>query len=141
MTNATFTSTATPNNSLVDRSTTTPANAISSTEETTAIEQMLPIRMVSKVVRGFGRGSSDLGIPTANLDRQALRMAGVESKDSSISIKKDASLCFEDLPCGIYWGFCRIGNADEPTEGTLGVVYTAAISIGYNPTYGNGTYQ
>jgi riboflavin kinase len=126
-------------------SATVTSTATSSKEETTAdIEQMLPIRMVSKVIRGFGRGSTDLGIPTANLDRQALRMAGVEksssnNNSSSIPEKKDASLCFEDLPCGIYWGFCRIGDADEPTEGTGGVVYISALSIGYNPTYGNGT--
>ena len=68
----------------------------------------LPIRMISTVVRGFGRGSADLGIPTANLDLAQVTV---------------------DLPCGIYWGFARIG--DEPT-------YTAALSIGYNPTYGNG---
>jgi riboflavin kinase len=36
----------------------------------------LPIRMVSTVVRGFGRGSSDLGIPTANLDREGGKFGG-----------------------------------------------------------------
>jgi riboflavin kinase len=152
MTSATITTTATSNNdtSVIDKSTTT----ASSKEELTAIqiEEMLPIRMVSKVVRGFGRGSSDLGIPTANLDRQGLRMAGVEKSSSNSntsnsntsntsnsisSEKKDASLDFEDLPCGIYWGFCRIGDDDDPAAGTGGVVYMAALSIGYNPTYGN----
>jgi riboflavin kinase len=136
MTSATTTSTATSNDSVVDTSTSTKKEEIT----TQQIEEMLPIRMVSKVVRGFGRGSSDLGIPTANLDRQVLRMAGVEknSNDNSVPTeKKDASLDFEDLPCGIYWGFCRIGDTDEPAAGTGGVVYTAALSIGYNPTYGN----
>lgn len=71
----------------------------------------LPIRMKSKVVRGFGRGSKDLGIPTANLSRD-----DYQGPD------------FDILPCGIYWGFARIGQ-DE--------TYKAAISIGYNPTYGN----
>jgi riboflavin kinase len=127
MPNATSTSTALPSNDTDPK------------EETAAIEKMLPIRMVSKVVRGFGRGSSDLGIPTANLDRQVLRMANGFHNNNGV--EKDASLCFEDLPCGIYWGFCRIGNADEPSAGTGGVVYTAALSIGYNPTYGNGTYR
>lgn len=103
----------------------------------TEIEQMLPIRMVSKVARGFGRGSSDLGIPTANIDRELLRMAGVEKNSSSSNNKKDVSLDFDSLPCGIYWGFCKIGTADDPAAGTAGVVYTAALSIGYNPTYGN----
>lgn len=76
------------------------------------VARHLPIRMKSKVVRGFGRGSSDLGIPTANLSRDDC----------------EGPTDFEALPCGIYWGFARIGE-DE--------TYKAAISIGYNPTYSN----
>jgi len=123
-------------------------------------KQQLPIRIVSKVVRGYGRGSKDLGIPTANVSRD-----------------KDILTCstgtdFDELPTGIYWGFARIGepsvsttattataptsslrrtassstgetssgggNGQENGEGDgMGKVYTAAISIGYNPTYGN----
>ena len=33
------------------------------------MSQNLPIRLISKVVRGYGRGSKDLGIPTANVSR------------------------------------------------------------------------
>jgi riboflavin kinase len=93
----------------------------------------LPIRMVSRVVRGFGRGSKDLGIPTAN-----------------VCLEKDTMQCsivdYAALPTGIYWGFARI---DEPpsassvkdeevsSDSVLGKVHTAAISIGYNPTYNN----
>jgi hypothetical protein len=47
----------------------------------------LPIRMTSTVVRGFGRGSSDLGIPTANLDRAS---------------GKYGDRSFEELPTGTY---------------------------------------
>jgi FAD synthase len=74
----------------------------------------MPIRMISTVVRGFGRGSSDLGIPTANLAREGGTFG---------------SASFDDLPTGIYWGFCRIGDDN--------CVYKTACSIGYNPTYGN----
>eukprot|EP00978_Attheya_sp_CCMP212_P033674 scaffold137101_cov54-Attheya_sp.AAC.2 len=109
-----------------------------STENTTQT-MSLPIRLISTVVRGFGRGSSDLGIPTANLSREACNTDN-----------------FDDLPCGIYWGFCRIGEpqSESPTATTaatsndddenkssdttyLGKVYKTAVSIGYNPTYGN----
>lgn len=79
----------------------------------------LPIRMISKVVRGFGRGSTDLGIPTANLCR-----------DSG-----DFSTSFDAMPCGIYWGFARVGDKNEEDR----KVYKAAISIGYNPYFGNET--
>lgn len=76
------------------------------------IEAMLPIRMISTVVRGYGRGSKELGIPTANLDRTSLT----------------SSVPFDTLAAGIYWGFARIDDSD---------IYKTAISIGYNPTYGN----
>mmetsp|Transcript_13924 Transcript_13924/g.30229 ORF Transcript_13924/g.30229 Transcript_13924/m.30229 type:complete len:201 (+) Transcript_13924:164-766(+) len=103
------------------------------------MNQQLPIRIISKVVRGYGRGSKDLGIPTANVSRE-----------------KEVLSCscgdFDHLPTGIYWGFARIGekpkNRDVASEGVcdgmekddnlvLGKVHLAAISIGYNPTYNN----
>lgn len=89
--------------------------------------QQLPIRITSKVVRGYGRGSKDLGIPTANVSREK----GVLSCSCGD---------FDDLPTGIYWGFARIGErgAEEDGENSvLGKVHLSAISIGYNPTYNN----
>jgi len=92
------------------------------------IQEMLPLRMMSTVVRGFGRGSTDLGIPTANLDRTAIKLLNNSSNK--------ALLTFDDLPCGIYWGFCRIGEKSaQGGDGTT--VYKTAVSIGYNPTYNN----
>jgi riboflavin kinase len=91
-------------------------------------KQLLPIRIIATVVRGFGRGSKDLGIPTANLDRSTMQ----------------SSTPFDDLPTGIYWGYAKVGNNkiindddennddDDDSE-----IYKSAISIGYNPTYGN----
>ncbi|GMH94797.1 hypothetical protein TrVE_jg9938 [Triparma verrucosa] len=73
-----------------------------------------PLRMRSQVVRGFGRGSRELGIPTANLCREDI---GEEF--------------FDGLETGIYYGWAGI-------EGTT-KVYKAAVSIGYNPTYENKT--
>ena len=87
----------------------------------------LPIRMIGRVSKGFGRGSKDLGIPTANLDRAALL----------------SSTAFDELPTGIYWGYGRIQKTEAESPCCDGasqhaaVVYKAAISIGYNPTYGN----
>jgi len=85
------------------------------------VARHLPIRCVSKVVRGYGRGSSDLGIPTANLSRE----------DGLFSVGS-----FDDLPTGIYWGFAKVGEKKSEDEKSS-TVLTAAISIGYNPTYGN----
>ena len=92
----------------------------------------LPLRMTSRVVRGFGRGSSDLGIPTANLDRNVLTLGRPATKTT------EGSISFDDLPCGIYWGFARVEGDGDKIPST--VVYPAALSIGYNPTYGNGKY-
>lgn len=103
---------------------------------------ILPLRMMSKVARGFGRGSSDLGIPTANLDRDALQVARPKNAGG---ILHDDIPSFDGLPCGIYWGFARVGEdpkfvGKEAEGGSLfSGVYAAAVSIGYNPTYNNET--
>mmetsp|Transcript_7960 Transcript_7960/g.11581 ORF Transcript_7960/g.11581 Transcript_7960/m.11581 type:complete len:186 (+) Transcript_7960:2-559(+) len=82
----------------------------------------LPIRLTSTVIPGFGRGSTDLGIPTANLSREHLT----------------CNIPYDNLPCGIYWGFARIGNNNTNNNASeLGRIHKAAISIGYNPTYNN----
>lgn len=97
---------------------------VNDTSSAAAIHKMLPIRLISKVVRGFGRGSRDLGIPTANLSRQDLQ----------------CSINFDDLPCGIYWGFAKVesGSTSSPDNAPpSSSVYKAAISIGFNPTYHN----
>lgn len=90
-------------------------NDTTTTISSCPVQSKLPIRMISTVVKGFGRGSSDLGIPTANLERA---QADFHSNTT-----------FDELPTGIYWGFARIGN--DP------ITYKSACSIGYNPTYGN----
>lgn len=100
------------------------------------ITELLPIRMISTVIRGFGRGSSELGIATANLDLEHhLYMHRVES-DSTRPMSS-----FEDIPCGIYWGYGRVGESllkESSVDNRLHqTTYTTAISIGYNPTYGN----
>ena len=68
-------------------------------------ERALPLRPVVRmrgpVVRGFGRGSKQLGIPTANLDAGAL--------------KKES----DALAPGIYFGWASVGP-QPATEGTTG---------------------
>ena len=98
------------------------------TSEPTMISKILPLRLTSTVITGFGRGSKDLGIPTANVCKEKLK----------------CRVSFEELPTGIYWGFARIVETtvdddtkkDSQTLCTNGV-YKTAVSIGYNPVYGN----
>lgn len=95
-----------------------------------------PIYLNSKIISGFGRGSAELGIPTAN-----------------IPITDDLS----KLETGIYYGWCRVepqanqqdtkavrndGNevifnhGNALTEEEL-VVLPMVMSIGWNPFYDN----
>ena len=53
-----------------------------------------PVRMRGEVVRGFGRGSKTLGIPTANLAAEAPGVAAA----------------LEGLPTGVYFGWASVGD-------------------------------
>ncbi|CAN0023890.1 unnamed protein product, partial [Ascophyllum nodosum] len=65
--------------------------------------------MSATVVKGFGRGSKLLGIPTANMDM------------------KEIGQKVNDTPTGIYLGYTMLE----------GVVYKAVVSIGWNPYFDN----
>lgn len=79
------------------------------------IESVIPLNpafyIKGKVVKGFGRGSKELGIPTANVDADALRHSLAEAVT------------------GIYCGWASIGDS--------GQVYKMCMSIGWNPFYNN----
>jgi hypothetical protein len=62
-------------------------------EDAQLVEGSLPLRLTSIVVKGFGRGSTDLGIPTANLSRDGIK----------IQKKSLANASFDDLPTGMFW--------------------------------------
>lgn len=71
--------------------------------------KMLPCFVSGSVVRGFGRGSKSLGIPTANLPDHVVN-----------SLPKEFEL-------GIYYGWVALE----------GQVYKMVASIGWNPFYKN----
>lgn len=94
-----------------------------------------PLRLSGPIVKGFGRGSSELGIPTANIPIAGLSVGGNEDVDS-----------------GVYYGWVgvdvdqdgkRCGNSDDgEIEGTReakakGNVWPMVMSIGWNPYYKN----
>ncbi|XP_056888437.1 riboflavin kinase [Takifugu flavidus] len=70
----------------------------------------LPYFCRGEVIRGFGRGSKELGIPTANFP------------DSVVDNLP------ADISTGIYYGWASLGNGD---------VYKMVMSIGWNPYYKN----
>jgi FAD synthase len=63
-----------------------------------------------EVVKGFGRGSKELGIPTANFPEDV-----IENLPS-------------DLDAGIYFGWASVNK---------GPIYKMVVSIGWNPFYKN----
>ena len=72
-------------------------------------EPAMQITVIGEVVKGFGRGSKDLGIPTANLDKEA------------------ATQLENTLKTGIYYGYAFLKE----------VRYPMVMSYGWNPFYKN----
>ncbi|RKP13358.1 riboflavin kinase [Piptocephalis cylindrospora] len=71
-----------------------------------------PLHVHGEVVKGFGRGSKQLGIPTANLSEEA-----------------SEQLC-TDLSTGIYFGWAQLRGSDQE-------VRPMVMSLGWNPYYKN----
>lgn len=75
-------------------------------------------RVTGEVVHGAGRGGRELGYPTANLDLPEYTAVPAD---------------------GVYAGWFTLLD-DDPVDGTMaaGQRYAAAISVGTNPTFGDG---
>ena len=74
------------------------------------IAAKLPHFSRGEIVKGFGRGSTELGFPTANFPQQVIDQLP------------------EELVGGIYFGFAQVDN---------GPVHDMVMSIGWNPFYNN----
>lgn len=72
------------------------------------------IRIRGNVVKGFGRGSKTLGIPTANVDTVALARV------------------VPGATTGIFYGWASL-------DAYPGAVYATALSIGWNPYFSDST--
>lgn len=68
-------------------------------------------RLKGPVVKGFGRGSRELGIPTANLSEECIG----QTLSAAVT--------------GIYYGWAAVGAAPA--------VHAMVMSVGHNPFYGN----
>ncbi|KAI8329008.1 hypothetical protein BC941DRAFT_443984 [Chlamydoabsidia padenii] len=71
-----------------------------------------PFTISGTVVKGFGRGSKELGIPTANLNEEALEQM------------------YKGLDIGVYYGWAQVGEVKS-------TVYPMVMSLGWNPYYKN----
>ncbi|KAJ5662664.1 hypothetical protein N7462_011590 [Penicillium macrosclerotiorum] len=91
-------------------------------------EAPFPVRLSGPVIKGFGRGSKDLGIPTANIPAD------------------DLSEKHPDLTSGVYYGVVALdpkkyghekGSTDAAHKLSSATLLPAVLSIGYNPFYKN----
>ncbi|CAA21430.1 Riboflavin kinase [Schizosaccharomyces pombe] len=73
------------------------------------VQSPYPIRFEGKVVHGFGRGSKELGIPTANISEDAIQEL-LRYRDS-----------------GVYFGYAMVQKR----------VFPMVMSVGWNPYYKN----
>ncbi|KAI7889069.1 uncharacterized protein EV154DRAFT_565719 [Mucor mucedo] len=71
-----------------------------------------PFSLQGTVVKGYGRGSKQLGIPTANLSDEAI------------------SALVSGLETGVYYGWTQIGESKSQ-------VYPMVMSLGWNPYFQN----
>lgn len=85
-----------------------------------------PLRLKSKVVPGFGRGSKLLGFPTANMQVRW----DMESEPEKLTPEERDILDFaRTCEAGIYYAWAQV--YDGPDKG----VYKTAMSVGWNPTF------
>ncbi|PPQ86462.1 hypothetical protein CVT26_011656 [Gymnopilus dilepis] len=88
-------------------------------------QEPYPLHMEGKVIKGYGRGSKDLGIPTANLPVDDTQTPWISS-----------------IASGAYFGWAslRLPSADAPNQPPSTsefTIYPMVMSIGYNPFYNN----
>ncbi|KAI1260629.1 riboflavin kinase [Xylariaceae sp. FL1019] len=104
-------------------------------------EPPYPLQMEGTVISGFGRGSKELGIPTANLPVDTSLTPWIESARS-----------------GVYFGWASLAlptfhpdsstttsstsplpsaSSSEPTWTSVYQIHPMVMSIGYNPFYNN----
>ncbi|KAK2807330.1 hypothetical protein FQN50_005485 [Emmonsiellopsis sp. PD_5] len=99
-------------------------------------EPPFPMKLSGPVIKGFGRGSKELGIPTANIPPDSLSAYG-------------------DVESGVYYGVAALdpamfkysrtsasdegkkSAADADAAATEATIFPCVLSIGYNPFYKN----
>ena len=92
-----------------------------------------PLRMQGTVVRGFGRGSAKMGLPTANLDpdevsRNWRRDRGKKEEDDAIDVK--------NIPLGVYFGYCKLLPGDDRSKKkTDDSRKIAVLNVGRRPSF------
>jgi riboflavin kinase len=107
-------------------------NNNSDDETDNAVNKRLPFFLCDRVIKGFGRGSKQLGIPTANLPTTNYS----EVLDCELfAVRNDLPRLIPAhrtaLPTGVYLGWAQVRNGDAAQ------VLPMAMSVGWNPFFKN----
>ncbi|KAG5999649.1 riboflavin kinase [Claviceps maximensis] len=86
-----------------------------------------PCTMEGEVIRGYGRGSADLGVPTANLPVDSSRAPWISATKSGVYFGYAALSLPEDHP----------EKADNRYPDSPFALFPMVMSIGFNPFYRN----
>ena len=93
--------------------------------ETRQLSVIAPVRLRGKVVHGYGRGSKQLGFPTANLEIHW---------DADASQLSQEELTVRDFATSHRTGiYCAFGSVEGSVGGQQ--VHKVAMSMGWNPTF------
>lgn len=102
------------------------------TDEEIMIRSYLPHCCVGPIVKGFGRGSKDLGCPTGKSSASIpTRQFYLDSEMYWVSANFALEVVQKLPPAmetGVYIGWAKVDNGD---------VHKAVLSIGWNPFYAN----
>ncbi|KAF8441120.1 hypothetical protein BGX38DRAFT_1096919 [Terfezia claveryi] len=83
-------------------------------------EPPYPLKIEGPVIKGFGRGSKELNIPTANIPVEGLSVGGRE-----------------EIVSGVYFGWAGLDLTQTGNKSANGNVFPMVMSIGWNPFYKN----
>ena len=83
------------------------------------------------MVRGFGRGSAAMGIPTANMEPETcVQQAAAQAPFATPRA----------LRRGVYYGWARVvGDGSSSAGGVHGGVVKAVVNVGKRPTFADGS--
>jgi len=120
-------------------------------------EAPFPLRLSGKVVKGFGRGSKELGIPTANIPLEGLSVGGHDEIESGIyygwaglssskaTRRHDSEDKYQHMTVEVsekvnavlYGGDRKAAGERDSSANDKGAIYPMVMSIGWNPYYKN----
>ena len=76
-----------------------------------------PFLLTGAVIAGYGRGSADLGVPTANLPPGPL------------------AATLASRPAGVYFGYARLEDPAPGSPAEDGLTHPAVLNVGRRPTF------